>query len=40
MPSPVLTQTWPLARSSGRRGPQSHLLAAGAAVSALSCCWS
>ncbi|WP_405866806.1 FtsX-like permease family protein [Streptomyces sp. NBC_00005] len=32
MNSPVLPLTWHLARSSGRRGLQSHLLAAGAAA--------
>ncbi|MER5213235.1 FtsX-like permease family protein [Streptomyces sp. NPDC002838] len=32
MPSPVLSLTWHLTRSSGRRGLQSHLLAAGAAA--------
>ncbi|WP_216586218.1 FtsX-like permease family protein [Streptomyces brasiliscabiei] len=32
MPSPVLPLTWHLTRSSGRRGLQSHLLAAGAAA--------
>ncbi|MFI9168902.1 ABC transporter permease [Streptomyces lincolnensis] len=32
MRSPVLPLTWHLARSSGRRGLQSHLLAAGAAA--------
>lgn len=32
MRSPVLPLTWHLARSSGRRGPQSQLLAAGAAA--------